>query len=69
MCAADGAWKYDGHRLEPLGGTRGEIRPVSGTPQPFKEAVDALRDAPGVQAVKGILFPVRPADEGAPGGG
>ena len=61
---ADHMWEHDGELMSPLGLTRGDIwqRPKSGDPSPFESTMSALRNGPGVEAVRGMLFPVRAAD-------
>ncbi len=57
----DGVWEHDGRMLTRRGADRGEFRRPTGATKPFTDALTALRQAPGVEIVHGILFPVRPA--------
>jgi hypothetical protein len=54
-----GVWGYDGRRFEP-GGSRRGVRGFPGLPEPFKEVCRALKDRPGVEAIRGLAFPVQP---------
>jgi hypothetical protein len=51
-------WSFDGRRCEPLG--RERLGRAEHGPKALIEAGAALRDYPGVAAVRALVFPVRP---------
>ena len=63
---AKGVWSFDGERFELLGGWRGTVRERAGPPKPFAEVCKRLRDAPDVDAIRAIAFPVVAADAQSP---
>jgi serine/threonine protein kinase len=61
--SGSGAWSYDGRRWEPRSGrddgSRGQIVHVAGVPTPLSESCRRLAEAPGVEAVRAVAFPVQ----------
>lgn len=59
---AEGVWKFDGEQFAIAVGGRGEIRERSGPPEAFANVCRRLQEAPGIDAIQAIAFPVVPAD-------
>jgi hypothetical protein len=54
-------WRFDGRALEPVARPdRGEPRPRSSAPRPFKEVCDYVARMPQIDAVEAIAFRVMP---------
>jgi serine/threonine protein kinase len=54
----DTAWEFDGRQFARLI-VRGDPRRLADLPQPVDAACRALRDGPGVEAVRAVAFPVK----------
>jgi serine/threonine protein kinase len=55
---ATGVWSYDG-QLELLSSVRG-VEEFPDLPTPFRDVCRFLKDCPGVEAIRGLAFPVQP---------
>jgi hypothetical protein len=56
---ADAAWTSDGARCDPLDNPLRAAEPLHDWPGPFADACQFLKGGPGVEAVRGVAFPVR----------
>jgi serine/threonine protein kinase len=52
-------WRFDGHRFD-HDTQRGEVRRLAGLPPPLEATCRALQNAPGIQAIRALAFPVEP---------
>jgi hypothetical protein len=55
-------WRYDGRSFE-RDTQRGTVRPLADLPPPLEAACRALKDGPGVDAIRAVAFPVEPQQE------
>jgi hypothetical protein len=53
----DCAWHFDGQRMQPAGVNRLEKVPE---PRPFATVCEQLRQQPGIIAVQGVAYAVKP---------
>jgi hypothetical protein len=57
--SAGDVWRYDGHHFD-HDTQRGDVRRLADLPPPLEAACRALQNAPGVDAIRALAFPVQP---------